>query len=295
MEQPGALKTFSSKRSIRAEAGSVFVGAGDSYAGALIVSYMSSGKFLAGDPYVILTSPDLAKGRDVFFISVSGRTKSNVAAAKSLRGFARRIALTSNTMSPLAAECDEVISLPYATRARAVGTLSFTLSVLAMMKLAFGKLECNFQDAFREGRRLSNQFLISERGTTYFLGNQAAHGVAVYAAAKVYEFLGKKSHAELLEEFSHMELFSLSHTDVVNVLAAFDPARVGMRLRSALKERKYDSSLLGSKGSNPISQVFSLVFAIQLGVLSRAKLKGLRKPYFSGAREKLDVSDAMIY
>ncbi len=294
-EQPAALQAFSSAHPRRARAGSVFVGAGDSYATSLIVSYMSSGKFIVSDPYVILTSPGLAKGRDVFFISVSGRTLSNVAAAKSLRGAARRIAVTSNPSSPLAMEADEVILLPYRGRPRIVGTLSFTLSLLATMKLAFGKLQCDFQGAFLQGTKLSNEFLISTRGTTYFLGNQAAHGVAVYAAAKVYEILGARAHAQLLEEFSHLELFSLEPIDAVNILAAFDPARVGARLQKALEERKYKSSSVRPGGSNPFAQVFSMVFAIQLRILSHAKLKGWSEPYFAGARDKLAVSDSMIY
>jgi hypothetical protein len=294
-EQPGALQALSSERTRRAGAGSVFVGAGDSYAASLIVSYMSSGRFLAYDPYVVLASPGLSKGRDVFFISVSGRTMSNVAAAKSLRGAARRTGITSDASSPLAKEVDEVILLPYVSRPRTVGTLSFTLSLLATMKLAFGKLNCDFQGAFREGRRLSDELLISRRGTTYFLGNQGAYGVSVYAAAKVYEILGAKAHAELLEEFSHLELFSLKHADAVNILDSFDPAGVGARLHEALEERNYESSTVRPKSSDPFAQLFSMIFAIQLRILSVAKLKGSSEPYFAGAQDKLDVSDRMIY
>lgn len=293
-KQPRALDAFSSERFRQARAGSVFVGAGDSFAAALIVSYITSGKFLARDPYVLLTSRDLVKGKDVFFLSVSGRTKSNVAAARSVRGIARRIAVTSNSSSPLAEECDEVVSFPYAAQPRVVGTLSFTLSLLTLLKLAFGRVECDFQGAYRKGRRLSKEFSFSRRGTTYFLGNQAGHGVAVYAAAKVYEILGAKSHAELLEEFSHMELFSLTHGDVVNILGPFDPVRAGTRLLKALRSRKYYATLVGSRDS-AITQIFSLVFAIQLGVLGHAKMKGLSEPFLNHAAEKLDVSDSMIY
>lgn len=293
--QPAALQDFSSEHPRRARAGSVFVGAGDSYAAALIVSYMSSGKFLVSDPYVVLASPDLARGREVFFISVSGRTMSNVAAARSLRGSAHRIAITSTPSSPLAKEVDEVVLLPYENAPRIVGTLSFTLSLLAAMKLTFGNLRCDFREAFRKGTKLSKAFSISSRGETYFLGNQAAHGVAVYGAAKVYEILGAKAHAQLLEEFGHLELFSLKHADVVNILDSFDPSGVGARLRKALRERKYESSLVHPGSSEPFSQIFSLVFAIQLNILAHAKVRGLTRPYFAADRDKLEVSDSMIY
>jgi len=113
-EQPSKLRSFLSVPVVRATSGSIFVGAGDSYAAALATFYLSGGKYLAFDPYAIFTIPSAAAGRDVFFISVSGRTSSNISAARKLRGVARRrIAITANQDGPLAEEVDDIILLPY--------------------------------------------------------------------------------------------------------------------------------------------------------------------------------------
>ncbi|TLY16432.1 MAG: SIS domain-containing protein [Thaumarchaeota archaeon] len=134
-EQPSKLRSFLPIPVERATSGSIFVGAGDSYAAALATFYLSGGKYLAFDPYAISTIPSVAAGRDVIFISISGRTNSNISAARKLRGLARkRIAITANRDSPLAEEVDDVILLPYESRARVAGTLSFTLALLASMK-----------------------------------------------------------------------------------------------------------------------------------------------------------------
>lgn len=271
------------------------VGAGDSYAAALIASNMSSGKIVAADPYAVFVSPDFAIGRDVFFISVSGWTVSNLAAARRLRGTARRVAVTSSRSSPLASEADEVVLLPYDTRPRSVGTLSFTLSLLAVMKAVLGEVECDFEAAFARGRALSRKFLLAGNGTTFFLGNLSAHGVALYAAAKVYEMLGSKSHAEHLEQFSHMELFSMRRSDTVNILGINDPSKLGAKLKGALSERGYGASLIFTEFRGIYDQIFSSIFAAQLAILSMGKRRGMKEPYFVGARDKLGVSDALIY
>src|SRR5437870_13307611 len=89
-EQPSKLRSFLSVPVERATSGSIFVGAGDSYAAALATFYLSGGKYLAFDPYAISTIPSAEAGRDVFFLSISGRTSSNILSARKLRGVGRR-------------------------------------------------------------------------------------------------------------------------------------------------------------------------------------------------------------
>ena len=272
------------------------MGAGDSYAAALASSYLSGGKCLAFDPYAISTIPSVAAGRDVFFISVSGRTTSNVSAARGLRGIARRrIAITAGKDSPLAEVVDDVILLPYEPKARIPGTLSFTLSLLTSIKVALGGFSCDFRRAYSRARLAKRLFKASDRGTTYMLGNSAMHAVAIYAAAKVYEILGARANAQQLEEFSHMELFSLKNSDSVVIFSAFDPAGIGAKLCDTLKSGGYTASLLSRYDSNPIEALFHSIFAIQLGVLDAARGGGLSEPYLVSAGRKLRVSDGMIY
>ena len=295
-EQPSKLRSFLSVPVERATSGSIFVGAGDSYAAALTTFYLSGGKYLAFDPYAIFTIPSAAAGRDVFFISVSGRTSSNVSAARKLRGLARRrIAITANQDGPLAEEVDDVILLPHESRARVAGTLSFTLALLASMKVALGEFSCNFSRAYSAAKVAQKKAAISDHGTTYILGNNAVHAIAVYGAAKVYEILGYRAYAEQLEEFSHMELFSLKASDSVIIFSAFDPARIGARLHAALRSRGYVASLLDPHSSNTAETIFYYAFLSQLAPLAKAQARGLSEPYLVGARKKLQVSDSMIY
>src|SRR2546426_8718350 len=103
-EQPSKLRSFLSVPVVRATSGSIFVGAGDSYAAALATFYLSGGEDLAFDPDAIFTIPSAAASRDVFFISVSRRTSSNISAAPKLRGGAgKRDWVTANQDSPPAA------------------------------------------------------------------------------------------------------------------------------------------------------------------------------------------------
>ena len=295
-EQPAKLRSLLSTPVERATAGSIFVGAGDSYAAALATFYLSGGKYLAFDPYAISTIPSVAAGRDVFFISVSGRTSSNISAAQKLRGVARkRIAITANRDSPLAEEVDDVVLLPYEPRARVAGTLSFTVTLLASMKVALGDFSCDFSRAYSAAKVAQKKVALSDHGTTYLLGNNAAHAIAVYGAAKVYEILGYRADAEQLEEFSHMELFSLKASDSVIVFSAFDPARIGARLHAALRSRGYVASLLDPHSPNTVETIFYYAFLSQLAPLAKAQARGLSEPYLAGARKKLQVSDGMIY
>lgn len=291
--QPPILDGFSRQKLPRARKGSIFVGAGDSFAAALAGFHASEGRCSALDPYVLASTPRLAEGADVYFISVSGRTSSNVAAAKRVRRFAARTAtLTAVADSRLAGLTDDVIGLPVPYAPRTPGVLSFSISLLAVLKIVGAWGKCGFSAALGEAR--GDRLSFSDDGTTYFLGNSLAHPVALYAAAKTYEILGARAHAELLEEFSHLELFSLATRDAVNGLACFDDSGVARRLGRALSERGYSSQVVPSRGRSPMERLFHAIFVVQLSVLDRARKMGLTEPKFLSSRV-LEVSDLMIY
>ena len=293
--QPSVLDEFSKSPFRKAPRGSIFVGAGDSYSAAMAAFYASGGSCIAVDPYHLATAPEIAKGVDVFLISVSGRTASNVAAARKVRRLARRtVALTSDEGSRLAGQVDEVVKLPMTYAPRRPGLLSYTLSLLAVMRIAGRKEKCDFAAAYRAARKDEGTIVWGE-GTTYFLGNSFAYAGAMYAAAKTYEFLGARAHPQLLEEFSHLELFSLGTADAVNLYSAFDPLGASGRLAERLGGEGYMAKVVPRQGSSRTEQLFHLVFASQLSVLRRARELGLSEPSFLAAGERLAVSDSMIY
>ncbi len=296
-KQPGELKKLLSSHRIRpARDGSILVGAGDSYAASLCVSNLSSFRLLAVDPRSLNQAPEMARGRDVYIVSVTGRTSANLEVARRLRGVCRHtFGITASTDSPLAKDVDEVIRIPLTSRGKAPGTLSFSLSLLILLLLQCPKRAWDFRGAFDASRRAAEKVMLSQTGVTYFLGNHAANGVAVYAAAKVYEFLGWRSHPELLEEFSHMELFSLTRDDTVNIFSCFDDGNTGKKLKALLRRHRYRCELIDSWGESDVEKLFHSVFTVQLAALRSAELLGLMRPHFLDAKTQLETSDAMIY
>jgi len=293
--QPRILGEFSKSNFRRARRGAILVGAGDSYSAAMLGFFSSGGACIALDPYHLASAPEIARGVDVVLISVSGRTASNLAAAKKVRRLARRtIGITSDERSELAGLVDEVVRLPMKYVPRTPGLLSYALSLLAVLKVVGREEKCDFKGAYDAA--LKDQGKIGwAKGTTYFLGNSLAYPVAMYAAAKTYEFFGLKAHAELLEEFSHLELFSLGHSDVVNVFSAFDPLDESGRLARALARGRYESRVVPGRGTSKTEQLFHAVFATQLSVLRRAGELRFSKPSFLASEQRLAVSDSMIY
>jgi glucosamine 6-phosphate synthetase-like amidotransferase/phosphosugar isomerase protein len=293
--QPGVLLKFSKSGFPKARRGSIFVGAGDSYSAAMAGFYASNGSCIAIDPYHLASTPLIAKGADVFLVSVSGRTASNLAAARKVRSLARRtIAITSDEGSRLAGLVDEVVRLPMRCLPRTPGLLSYSLSLLAVLNIVGPKENCDFEGTFRAARKDEGNIRWGE-GTTYFLGNSLAYPVAMYAAAKTYEFLGARAHAELLEEFSHLELFSLEQSDVVNVYSAFDPLEASGRLAEALAREGYQSHAVPNRAGSATEQLFHAVFTSQLSTLRRASELKLSKPNFLTVAGRLAVSDSIIY
>ena len=292
--QVDVLEKFGESRFPEAAAGSIFVGAGDSYAAALAAFYASRGRCIALDPYSLARSPETAKGLDVYLISVSGKTSANLLAARTIRGLARRTtAITADGSSKLAGLTDDIVRLPTKYAPKAPGMASFTLSLLAVLRIAkgegIGRLRTVYDDASK-ARGFS-----TGAGTTYFLGNSLAYTAALYAAAKTYEFLGAKAHAELLEEFSHLELFSLRRSDAVNIFSSFDPSGAAPKLRKALTGAGFDARTVPTAGESDAEKLFHSIFVIQMTILRLARKAGLSRPSFLGAGRRLRVSDEMIY
>src|SRR5687768_18118783 len=89
----------------------LFVGSGDSFVSGLIASYESNFNCLCVDPVEIIINPFLCNKKRVCFISISGKTKENVLAAKKAKRYCKEtIAITANPSSDLAKNCMKVIN-----------------------------------------------------------------------------------------------------------------------------------------------------------------------------------------
>lgn len=294
-EEPSLLERSKSVSVTPLPSGSILVGAGDSYAAALCASYLSTTNCVVLDPYELIARPRLARERSVVLISVSGRTRANLAAARAVKGIAgERVGVTSNEDSPLAREVDRPILLPFDYRPRSPGMASFTLSLAYAARLLSVRLGLDFRGAYSAGRRISRRLGFARNGCTFFLGNRALYAVSMFGEAKLFEFFGAKAQCQRLEEFSHMELFSLGVRDAVNVYDGFDPLRIGKALTSSLKAAGYEA-FLAPTGRAGVASVFNAVFATQFAVLRWVRETRIRRPYIVGAKEKLMMSDSMIY
>ena len=274
----------------------MFVGAGDSYVASSAACCVSEMRHRALDPYELISAPGIAKGRTAYFVTVSGNTAATVSAARAVEGVAeRRVAVTANVKGRIVDAIDEVIFVPCEYVPRLSGTLSFSLSLLVLTKLACSRFRCDFPSVYSQARHDAKKLRFSDHGCTFFLGNHAAFPIGQYSALKVSEFLGARAQAERLEEFSHAPLFSLQKGDAVNVFCAFDPLRAGQKLTASLLKRGFSVRAILPFGSNHFEQVFYMVFLAQLAVLQRARSIGRSSPYFVSAKGKLAVSDSMIY
>ena len=297
-EQPSLLRSFwkSASRSELRDGGALaFVGAGDSYAASLCASFVAGPKALALDPYSLAESVGWARGRSVYIISISGETRSNLELARALKGIAKRTTvITCNPKSRLAAAVDSVVELPFRPQGKSPGIASFTLSLSAALKVCGFDLDCDFEEVLSRATAAAKGIRIAtRRNVTHFAGNNEAYAACIYGTAKIYELVGGRAQASLLEEFSHMPLFSLSTSDSVNVIDS-PRGQKGEQLHDRLKEGGYASSLI-RLGGGGVERLYLLVFALQMAAMRAAKREGLKVPYFLGVKDKLRISDEMIY
>jgi fructoselysine-6-P-deglycase FrlB-like protein len=271
------------------------VGAGDSYAASLCASFLAGPRVRAWDPYALTESIESARGRIVCIISISGETKANIDLARALRGVANRTAcITSNPHSRLAASVDSVVALPYTPPGKSPGIASFTCALAAALKVCGFDSDVDLKKAIQRSRSESKKIKLAKGGNvTHFVGNNEGYALSIYGAAKVYEFLGARAQASMLEEFSHMQVFSLSASDCVNVIESPTGTK-GELLAEKLGKAGFDVSLIRPEGDS-IERLYNLVLAIQTAAIGAARKRGLRSPYFLRAGKKLKISDEMIY
>jgi fructoselysine-6-P-deglycase FrlB-like protein len=282
----------------RAGSNCVFVGAGDSFAAAKAAEFLSGFRARALDPYDLLLMPTIVEGKHLFVISVSGRTRTNVEAAKAARGIARRVtAITSDARSPLAKTCDDVIELRFRkTGAVTPGTVSFTTSLLACYsRVRELPVMPDLERVLDSSVKWSNTIELPTAGTVFIVGTGLGYCMAIYGAAKIFEVLGSKSQYQATEQFSHMELFSLSYGDFVLLIPASEADEKMAQLEGLLARGEWNVAKTSLIGGDEV--VHSILTSMQLQVLAwRTALKlGLEDCSFKKKEEHLRISDTMIY
>jgi fructoselysine-6-P-deglycase FrlB-like protein len=272
----------------------LFVGSGDSFVAGLAAQNVSGSRALCCHPANLIQNPSIAKGRNVYLVSISGRTNANILAAKIAKGQgANTTAITARPASPLARECNQIIELKYrSTGITTAGTISFTCSMLACISLA-SKFELPdltkiFRQADKQAGRIAGK--IDDKGYYFILGNGVLHSIVTYGALKFNEVFGAKAVPYEAEEFCHSPLFSAKKNDWIIVMGSDDVRRLNERLL-----REGFSSVHVAFKSRKVGLLLQSTFFIQLVVLKLAQKCKMTSCYFLKNKKLLGISSDFIY
>ena len=276
----------------------VFCGAGDSLACARFAERLMNFEPRSVDPYDLVLYPRLARGKKVFFISVSGKTNTNISAATALKGQAKEtIAITSDPESDLATSCSEVIQLEF-EKARDVtpGTNSFTASLLACSMLFKKPPQIDVSAMLRQARDWASN-VPESRASVHFVGSGSFYAIAMYGAAKIYEFAGGLADYQLTEEFSHLNLFSTKKDDLIVILTYGKEDEKATELHENLCKEgiKCEKLPLLSETEHVLQRAIYYSFCLQYLALTVALRRGFNGPAFLHDRKLLGISNRMIY
>lgn len=265
-----------------------FCGSGDSLAAAMLASSFSDYVVNSFDPLELLQNRNIAKGKSVYFVSVSGNTKANIMAAKNVKC---SVAITKNPESPLAKACKSCMLLDYDdSGVLTSGSIGFVASALTCISMVM-PIKLGSIGALLERAKNAAQ-IITVSGKAYFLGNQHTYPVSMYGAAKLYEVLGHVAHYERMEQFFHMGLFCARKSDTVIVFDESSHAKKSIRILRGLGLTVHCPA---SGTKNKVEQILFYTFVSQFLALGLAR-KNLQKECRFVLEEKFrNASSQMIY
>lgn len=270
----------------------ILTGAGDSFAAAMITEFASNNRIRCTDPMNICLNPKIVKDKFVYAISISGNTRANIEAAKlASKITSKTVAITANGESKLAKVCDEVIELKFRNSGMlTAGSIAFTTSMLACLSLIRNVKIINLKELFNCAE--SDASSIKLNGHVYILGSWITYPLAMYGCAKMYEVLGIRAQYAMLEQFCHMEIFSVKKGDTILILSNDDKAE---ELSAKLVDDVYNAFMFKPKGKTLEESLLYYSILLQLIVLYNAKRLKLEECYFITNDRLRGTSSSLIY
>lgn len=284
------LKSFRKQRllSHNQQKNTIFSGSGDSLTSAMLAESFSGGVVKAMDPLDLYNNKQLVKSNHIYFVSISGNTVINIKVAKIAK---RTTAITSKPESRLVRASNETILLTAPSSGIfTAGSISFLESVLTCVSLVKKITIPKNSKLFSKAKADVKKSKVSKR--IFVLGNLFTFPVAMYCAAKFYEILGYDAHYCKIEQFSHMELFSVQKGDTVIIFE--EKNSYNKQLGKNLKKVGINV-IHPSMPSAKISQMIYCIFFSQLIALFEAKKKRRKDCHFVSAKKIRNVSNQMIY
>jgi len=267
----------------------IFCGTGDSYASALLAEVFSQFRARSHDPLDLLKNKNLVKNHDLYLISISGNTISNIRLGKLAKN---SIAVTANNSSRLAQACKKVIPLQFEnTGIQTSGSISFLASALTCISLVSRSQIRDAMKIFGHAKKASQK--ISLHGKIYILGNLHTFPIAFFFASKIHEVLGIDAHCERIEQFSHAGLFAAKRGDTVILFEEKNPHNE--KLLKHLRNCKLNDIRIDPPKTNLLGKVLFFIFVSELIPLYVAKKKKKKECYFIEAKQLKDASSSMIY
>jgi fructoselysine-6-P-deglycase FrlB-like protein len=276
----------------------IFTGSGDSFACSLFAHYLSNMQASAADPYELQLYPQVSKDKTGFITSVSGKTRTNIQLARKVKGVAKkRVAITANSKSPLAKECDDVIQLRYRSSGLLTsGTASFSASLLAVASLIrhlpkLDSLAIMERRAAEGARRLR----VHPRQEFLFVGSGTGYSLAMYAAFKIHEVLGLPAQYQHTEQLGHSQLFSLQNKKDNLMFLSPSSGKKTSEVFRVLSKSGFNAHLLKSDRRDPILAALQIMFCLQHLALYLGRKMGLQECAFLTDKQRLALSSRLIY
>jgi glucosamine 6-phosphate synthetase-like amidotransferase/phosphosugar isomerase protein len=288
--QSDFLKSFKNQKilSSNQQTNAIFSGSGDSLVSAMLAESFSGGIVRAMDPLDLLKNKQLVKSKHVYFISISGNTVSNIKVAKTTK---KTTAITSMPHSRLAKISDKTILLSAPNHGVfTAGSISFLESALTCISLVKKINISNHLKLFSKVRLNVKKFKVTKR--IFILGNLYTYPIAMYCAAKFYEILGYNAQYSKIEQFSHMELFSVKKGDTVII---FEEKNTHNKQLSLHLKKIGINVIHPDVPSEKLSQILYCIFFSQFITLFEAKKKKKKDCHFVLAKNIRNVSNQMIY
>jgi len=248
----------------------------------------SDGMVKAMDPLDLYKNKQLAKSKHIYFVSISGNTLTNIKVAKIAK---RSTAITSKPKSRLAKASNETILLTAPNnKIFTAGSISFLDSALTSISLVKKIRIPKDSKLFVKAKTDAKKGKVTKR--IFVLGNYFTFPLAMYCAAKFYEILGYDAHYSRIEQFSHMEIFSVQKGDTVIIFEEKNShnKQLGKNLKNIGINLIHPNI-----PSTKMSQMIYCTFFSQLLSLFEAKKNRKKDCHFVTAKKIRNVSNQMIY
>jgi fructoselysine-6-P-deglycase FrlB-like protein len=289
--QPEFLNKFKTQKplSSKIQKNSIFTGSGDSLVSAMLAEVFSNYLVKSVDPLDLLKNKSILKNKIIYFVSISGNTISNIKVAKMTT---KSTAITSQSKSKLANACTKSIILKFSnSNMFTAGSISFLESALTCISLVTRFSISKNSGIFKKALTDAKKATFGKR--IFVLGNMHTFPIAMYCAAKIYEILGYDAHFERIEQFTHMELFSIKKGDTVIIFEKKNSHN--KQLVKNLKHIGLNIIHPQIKSKNKISELLYYVYFSQLLSLFEAKKRRKKDCHFILAKQLRRVSNDMIY